>query len=70
METLTYTVPGMSCDHCKEAVHDGISTVPGVAEVSVDLDTKRVDVTGDGLDDATIRAAIEDEGYEASRVPR
>lgn len=66
MKTLTYTVPGMSCDRCEAAVHDGISIVPGVAEVSVDLDTKRVKVTGDDLDDATIRAAIEDAGYEAS----
>jgi copper chaperone CopZ len=56
----------MSCDRCEAAVHDGISIVPGVAEVSVDLDTKRVKVTGDDLDDATIRAAIEDAGYEAS----
>ena len=66
METLAYTVAGMSCDRCQEAVRDGISTVPGVAAVSVNLETKRVDVTGDGLDDAMIRSAIEDAGYEAS----
>ena len=66
METLLYTVPGMSCDRCKAAVHDEIATVRGVAEVSVDLDSKRVEVTGEELDDATIRAAIEDAGYEAS----
>jgi copper chaperone CopZ len=66
VETLTYTVPGMSCDRCEAAVSDEISTLRGVAEVSVDLDTKRVEVRGDGLDDATIRAAIEDAGYEAS----
>ena len=37
-----------------------------MADVSVDLETKRVEVTGDDLDDAAIRAAIEDAGYEAS----
>ena len=38
----------------------------GVSAVSVSLETKRVDVTGDGLDDSAIRAAIEDAGYEAA----
>ena len=66
METLLYTVPGMSCDHCRTAVHEEISTVPGVAGVAVDVETKRVEVTGEELDDAAIRAAIEDAGYEAS----
>jgi copper chaperone CopZ len=32
--------------------------------VDVDLDNKRVTVTGDGLDDASIRDAIDDAGYE------
>ncbi|HEU6444644.1 MAG TPA: heavy-metal-associated domain-containing protein [Gaiellaceae bacterium] len=65
METLLYTVPGMSCDHCKTAVHEEISTVAGVADMSVGPETKRVEVTGDDLDDAAIKAAIEDAGYEA-----
>ena len=66
METLLYTVPGMSCDRCMVAVQEEVSTVAGVADVSVDLETKRVEVTGDDLDDAAIRAAIDDAGYEAS----
>jgi len=65
-ETITYTVPGMSCGHCKAAVTEEVSAVEGVDSVLVDLDSKRVDVTGAQLDDAAIRAAIEEAGYEAA----
>jgi copper chaperone CopZ len=34
--------------------------------VDVDLDTKLVLVRGEGLDDAAVRAAIEEAGYEAA----
>ncbi len=65
-ETRTYTVAGMTCDHCKHAVSNEISAVGGVATVEVDLDIKLVTVTGEGLDDQRLRAAIEEAGYEAS----
>ncbi len=63
---LTYTVAGMTCGHCVNAVSSEIKTVPGVAEVTIDLDTKSVVVSGESLDDAAIRAAIDEAGYEAS----
>ena len=66
METAVYTVPDMSCGHCKAAVTKEVSAVPGVESVAVDLDSKRVEVTGSGLDDAAIRAAIDEAGYEAA----
>jgi copper chaperone CopZ len=64
-ETITYTVPGMTCDHCKHAVTTELGGVEGVASVDVDLGTKLVTVNGDSLDDAALRAAIEEAGYEA-----
>jgi copper chaperone CopZ len=64
-ERLEYTVEGMSCDHCVRAVRDEVETVDGVASVAVDLATKRVTVAGDGLSDASVRAAIAEAGYEA-----
>ena len=66
METRTYTVPGMSCGHCEQAVTEEVSKVPGVATVDVDLETKLVLVGGEGLDDAALREAIEEAGYEAA----
>lgn len=65
-ETLVYEVPGMTCDHCVHAVHGELSGVPGVRSVQVDLGTKLVTVTGEGLDDRVLRAAIEEAGYEAA----
>ena len=66
MNTLTYTVPDMSCGHCKAAVTAGLEGVPGVRGVDVDLDTKLVVIRGDELDDDALRVAIADAGYEAS----
>jgi copper chaperone len=65
MSEITYVVPGMSCDHCKRAVDDELSAVAGVDSIDVDLDTKLVTVRGSSLDDAALRAAIEQAGYEA-----
>ncbi|MHB1612761.1 MAG: heavy-metal-associated domain-containing protein [Actinomycetes bacterium] len=65
-EMMTYTVAGMTCDHCKHAVSSEVVSVAGVAGVEVDLTTKLVTVTGEGLDDQALRSAIEEAGYEAS----
>ena len=65
-ETLTYTVPAMRCANCEAAVSEEVSAVEGVESVLVDLETKRVEVRGVGLDDGAIRAAIEEAGYEAA----
>lgn len=63
-ESATYRVPGMSCDHCKAAVTEELSAVAGVDSVGVDLDAKLVTVAGSSLEDAALRAAIDDAGYE------
>jgi copper chaperone len=62
---FTYSVPAMHCGHCERAVKEEVGVVPGVVSVDVDLETKRVTVHGDGLDDAELRAAIAEAGYEA-----
>jgi copper chaperone len=64
-QTITYTVPGMSCGHCKAAVTAEVSAVAGVESVDVDLETKLVRISGENLDDAALRAAIDEAGYEA-----
>ncbi len=65
-DTRSYTVPGMTCDHCTRAVAEEVSKVEGVAGVDVDLATKLVVVRGEGLDDSALRDAIEEAGYEAA----
>jgi copper chaperone len=65
-EALTYLVPGMHCDHCEAAVRRELSVVEGVTAVDVDLEAKRVTVLGTGLSDASLRAAIDEAGYDAA----
>ncbi len=62
MEERTYRVQGMSCGHCRAAVTEEVSAVPGVAAVDVDLESGRMVVRGDA-DDAAIAAAVEEAGY-------
>jgi len=63
MTTRTYTVPGISCDHCRAAIEDEVGRVPGVARVSVDVAARTVTVTGGAPEDAVL-AAIAEAGYE------
>jgi copper chaperone CopZ len=65
MSEMTYNVPGMHCGHCEGAVSSELQQVHGVESVEVDLETKLVTVRGASLDDAALRAAIEEAGYEA-----
>ena len=65
-EITTYSVPGMHCGHCERAVTEEVSAVAGVTAVGVDLETKLVSVTGPSFDDAAVRAAIEEAGYQAA----
>ena len=60
----TYTVPGVSCQHCVVAISEEVGQVEGVESVDVALDTKRVTVQGRDLDDVALRAAIDEAGYE------
>ncbi len=65
-ETITYTVPAVSCSHCRTAITEEVTGVGGVESVDVDLDMKLVTVRGSDLDDGALRAAIEEAGYEAA----
>ena len=64
IEQLDYAVPTVSCGHCRAAIAAEVERVAGVTSVEVDLDGKRVSVTGSGLVDAAVRAAIDEAGYE------
>jgi copper chaperone len=65
MSELTYRVPAMHCGHCESAVIEEVGALAGVESVDVDLDSKLVTVRGSALDDAAIRAAIDEAGYQA-----
>jgi copper chaperone len=64
MAETTYTVPGISCGHCKSAIETEVGALDGIESVVVDIDAKRVAVVGSASDEA-VRAAIVEAGYEA-----
>lgn len=59
-----YKVDGMTCGGCAASVQKAIAgAVPG-ATVSIDLPTARVTVDAAALDDAVVRKAVEDAGFD------
>ena len=61
----TFSVPDMSCGHCKAAVESALAGVDSCATVAVDLETRKVSVET-AADDAAILAALKDAGYDAA----
>lgn len=66
--TKTMTIEGMMCMHCSGRVQKALEDVAGVTGVVVDLDKKTATVTGNALDDAALRAAVTDAGYEVKAI--
>jgi len=63
--TTTYTVTGMTCTHCVQAVTSEICELPGVDSVEVDLAASAVTVTSAApLPVEAVRAAVDEAGYE------
>jgi copper ion binding protein len=63
VELQTYSVEGMSCEHCVAAVTAEVGELPGVSGVEVDLASGAVRVRGSAVDSDAIRVAIEEAGY-------
>ncbi|WP_280401671.1 heavy-metal-associated domain-containing protein [Nocardia carnea] len=65
MSTSTYTVTGMTCGHCVQAVQTEIGKIDGVTNVDVDLASGRVVVEAGGdIAASDIAAAVDEAGYE------
>ncbi|MDR1205571.1 MAG: copper ion binding protein [Peptococcaceae bacterium] len=68
MENTVLNVDGMSCEHCVKAVKGAVGVLPGVADVSVDLEGKTVSLRYDPAQTPLdkIKLEIEDQGYTVS----
>ncbi|MEQ7845736.1 heavy-metal-associated domain-containing protein [Nocardioides kribbensis] len=65
--TAQYTVTGMTCGHCVASVTEEVSEIPGVTDVDVVLETGSLTVTSSTpVDDALVRAAVDEAGYQVS----
>ncbi len=63
LPTRDYTVEGMTCGHCRQAVIEEVLKVDGVKGVDVDLDSGRVTVAGETFHDDVVAKAIDEAGY-------
>ncbi|WP_163508309.1 heavy-metal-associated domain-containing protein [Fodinicola acaciae] len=65
MTTSTFTVSGMTCEHCVRSVTEEISELDGVRDVRVDLPSGAVTVDSEQpLEAAAVRAAVDEAGYQ------
>ena len=64
--TINLDVPDITCDHCVTAITAAVSKLPAVQTVDVNVKTKKVNVSGEMLDDEEIIAAINEAGYEVT----
>ncbi|MFO7779579.1 MAG: cation transporter [Nitriliruptoraceae bacterium] len=65
MPTRTYSVPDISCGHCKSAIESEVAALDDVATVLVNVEARTVTVDGEASDEA-IHAAIDEAGYEVA----
>ncbi|MCX4778497.1 MULTISPECIES: heavy-metal-associated domain-containing protein [unclassified Streptomyces] len=63
--TTVYRVTGMTCGHCEGAVTAELSELAGVSSVKAVAATGEVTVVSAApLDEAAVRAAVDEAGYE------
>ena len=66
MTNRVFSVPDISCDHCKRSIEEALSAVPKVDSVVVTVERREVEVAGAASDDAII-AAIGLAGYDVEQ---
>ena len=67
--TQTYTVTGMSCGHCENAVKEELSHLEGVSNISVSAAQGTLSFDSDGtVSDELVIAAVDEAGYTAQRA--
>jgi copper ion binding protein len=65
MENVTYTAPGISCEHCQRSIESAVGALPGVQSVTVEVPTKKVSVSFDParVTRSQIEVTLDEEGY-------
>ncbi|GAB3349046.1 heavy-metal-associated domain-containing protein [Modestobacter lapidis] len=62
MQTQTFVVTGMTCQHCVASVTEEVGEVTGVTAVDVDLTSGRLQVTGQDVTVEQVQAAVAEAG--------
>ena len=69
MTSKTYSVPDVSCEHCKRAIETAVGAMGGIGRVLVDIEHKTVDIDFDDTvtsEDAVL-SVLDEEGYPVAQ---
>lgn len=64
---LQFTVPGMTCGGCANAIRKALVAVPGITAIQADPPDRRLAVEGDVGADLIVRT-LADAGYDATPI--
>lgn len=57
-------VSGMTCNHCKANVENNLSSIAGIDNIEIDLESGKVKMTGDDIDLSEVKTKVESIGYQ------
>lgn len=67
MKQTALSVQGMTCNHCRQAVHNVLTAIPGVENVTVDLEAARAEVWhSDSVTTQQMADAVNRAGFKAA----
>ena len=61
---VVFTVPEISCGHCKDTIESTLNNVESIENVSVDIEKKSVEIiSSSDLDMMNVSQLLDDQGY-------
>ena len=61
---VVFTVPEISCGHCKDTIESTLNNVEAIENVSVDIEKKSVEViSSSDLDMMNVSQLLDEQGY-------
>ena len=66
MSTVTFSIPGISCNHCVHTIKTEVGEIPGVSSVDATTDGKQATISfDDPATEEAIRALLAEINYPA-----
>ncbi len=67
MPSTSYTVTGMSCGHCAQAIREEVGKLDGVTEIAIDVAGGVLTIDSAApIPTAAVVAAVDEAGYTAT----
>ena len=61
---IVFTVPEISCGHCKDTIESTLNNVESIESVSVDIEKKSVEIiSSSDLDMMNVSQLLDNQGY-------